>query len=348
MKKILKYVASAMALCLAVAMWGCGQSKPVLNVYMWSDYIDLDLVKEFEQKYDCKVVIDIFDSNEFMYSKLKAGGSGYDIIQPSSYMAKIMYEQKMIEKLDHSKLPSIKNINKAYLDNLAIDKKMEYSVPYMIGFTCIAYNKDKLGKLPETWDVFANEKLKGRMTMLNDMRETIGAALLFKGHSINTTDEKHLAEAKEQILKWKKNLAKFDNEVYKAGITSGEFQVVQGDSGDLFQVFEEAPELTWMCPKEGFSMCCDDWVIPVTAGNKELAYKFIDFMTEPKNAAKNIEFTCFSAPVDGAKEFVSEENRTHPGMFIPDEMYKRGEIILDLGADNAKYIKVWDEIKLAK
>ena len=348
MKKRLKYVASAMALCLAVAMWGCGQSKPVLNVYMWSDYIDLDLVKEFEQKYDCKVVIDIFDSNEFMYSKLKAGGSGYDIIQPSSYMAKIMYEQKMIEKLDHSKLPSIKNINKAYLDNLAIDKKMEYSVPYMIGFTCIAYNKDKLGKLPETWDVFANEKLKGRMTMLNDMRETIGAALLFKGHSINTTDEKHLAEAKEQILKWKKNLAKFDNEVYKAGITSGEFQVVQGYSGDLFQVFEEAPELTWMCPKEGFSMCCDDWVIPVTAGNKELAYKFIDFMTEPKNAAKNIEFTCFSAPVDGAKEFVSEENCTHPGMFIPDEMYKRGEIILDLGADNAKYIKVWDEIKLAK
>ena len=95
MKKILKYVASAMALCLAVAMWGCGQSKPVLNVYMWSDYIDLDLVKEFEQKYDCKVVIDIFDSNEFMYSKLKAGGSGYDIIQPSSYMAKIMYEQKI-------------------------------------------------------------------------------------------------------------------------------------------------------------------------------------------------------------------------------------------------------------
>ena len=189
MKKILKYVASAVALCAAIAMCGCGPSKPVLNVYMWSDYIDLDLVKEFEQKYDCKVVIDIFDSNEFMYSKLKAGGAGYDLIQPSSYMAKIMYEQKMIEKLDHSKLPSLAKINRAYLDNLAIDKKMEYSVPYMIGFTCIAYNKDKLGKIPDTWAVFGDSKLKGRMTMLNDMRETIGAALLFKGHSINTTDE---------------------------------------------------------------------------------------------------------------------------------------------------------------
>ena len=348
MKKALKYVASAAALCAAAAMCGCGPSKPVLNVYMWSDYIDLDLVKEFEQKYDCKVVIDIFDSNEFMYSKLKAGGSGYDLIQPSSYMAKIMYDQKMIEKLDHSKLPSLANVNKAYLGSLAIDKKMEYSVPYMIGFTCVAYNKDKLGKIPDTWAVFGDSKLKGRMTMLNDMRETIGAALLFKGHSINTTDEKQLEEAKNQIIEWKRNLAKFDNEVYKVGIRSGEFQVVLGYSGDLFQVFAEAPELAWMCPKEGFTMCCDDWAIPVTARNRELAYKFIDFMMTPKNAARNIEFTCFTCPVDGAREFVSEENKNHPGMFIADEMYKKGEIIQDLGADNAKYIKVWDEIKLAK
>lgn len=348
MKKMLKYVASATAIMGALLMWGCGQSKPVLNVYMWSDYIDLELVKEFEQKNDCKVVIDIFDSNEFMYSKLKAGGAGYDVILPSSYMAKVMSEQKMIENLDHAKLPSLQKVNKEYLEGLAIDKKMAYSVPYMIGFTCVAYNKDKLGKIPDTWDVFANAKLKGRLTMLNDLRETIGAALKFHGHSINSVNDKELQEAKEQVIKWKKNLAKFDNEVYKVGIRSGEFQIVQGYSGDLFQVFAEAPELTWMCPKEGFSMSCDDWVIPVTARNKELAYKFIDFMTKPQNAAKNMEFTCYSSPVDGAKEFVSEENKNHPGMFISKEMYKRGEIIQDLGADNAKYIKIWDEIKLAQ
>lgn len=348
MKKILNYVAMTAALAGALVMCGCGPSKPVLNVYMWSDYIDLELVKEFERTNNCKVVIDIFDSNEFMYSKLKAGGAGYDVILPSSYMAKVMNEQKMIETLDHSKLPSLANVNKAYLTHLAIDKKMDYSVPYMIGFTCIAYNKDKLGKIPETWDVFADSKLKGRLTMLNDMRETIGAALMFKGYSMNTVDDKQLAEAKEQVIKWKKNLAKFDNEVYKVGIRSGEFLIVQGYSGDLFQVFAEAPELTWMCPKEGFSMCCDDWVIPVTSKNKDLAYKFIDFMTTPENAAKNMEFTCYSSPVDGAREFVSEENKSHPGMFIPDEMYKRGEIIQDLGANNAKYIKIWDEIKLAE
>lgn len=226
---------------------GLRAAKPALNVYMWSDYIDMDLVREFEKQNDCKVVIDIFDSNEFMYSKLKAGGTGYDVILPTTYMAKVMFDQNMLEKLDHSKLPNLKYINPKYLADLALDKKMEYSVPYMLGFTCVAYNKEKCGTLPETWDVFSNEKFAGKMTLLNDHRETIGAALFFLGKSMNDTNDADLAKAKEVLLKWKKNLAKFDNELYKVGIQSGEFLVVQGYSGDLFQVFAEAPRTSHTC-----------------------------------------------------------------------------------------------------
>lgn len=305
----------------------------------------MDLVREFEKQNNCKVVIDIFDSNEFMYSKLKAGGTGYDVILPTSYMARVMFEQNMLEKLDHSKLPNLKFVNQKVLADLAIDKKMEYSVPYMLGYTCIAYNKDKVGKLPESWDVFSNDKYAGKMTMLNDHRETIGAALFFLGKSMNDTNDADLAKAKKILLKWKKNLAKFDNELYKVGIQSGEFLVVQGYSGDLFQVLAESPNLTYMCPKEGISMSCDDWVIPATAKNKELAYKFIDFVCEPKNAAKNMEFTCYSAPIPEARKYVSEENKNHPGMFIPDDLYRRGELIRDLGADNAKFNELWDVVK---
>ena len=305
----------------------------------------MDLVREFEKQNDCKVVIDIFDSNEFMYSKLKAGGTGYDVILPTTYMAKVMFDQNMLEKLDHSKLPNLKYINPNYLADLALDKKMEYSVPYMLGFTCVAYNKEKCGTLPETWDVFSNEKFAGKMTLLNDHRETIGAALFFLGKSMNDTNDADLAKAKEVLLKWKKNLAKFDNELYKVGIQSGEFLVVQGYSGDLFQVFAEAPNLTYMCPKEGISMSCDDWVIPATAKNKELAYKFINFLCDPKNAAKNMEFTCYSAPIPEARKYVSEENKNHPGMFLPDDLYKRGELIRDLGEDNAKFNALWDAVK---
>ncbi len=251
----------------------------------------------------------------------------------------------MLEKLDHSKLPNIRFVNQKVLADLAIDKKMEYSVPYMLGYTCVAYNKDKVGKLPESWDVFSNAKYAGKMTMLNDHRETIGAALFFLGKSMNDTNDADLAKAKEILLKWKKNLAKFDNELYKVGIQSGEFLIVQGYSGDLFQVLAESPNLAYMCPKEGISMSCDDWVIPASAKNKELAYKFIDFVCEPKNAAKNMEFTCYSAPIPEARKYVSEENKNHPGMFIPDDLYKRGELIRDLGADNAKFNELWDVVK---
>lgn len=345
MKKYITVCAVALAAIAGALVSGCGPAKPTLNVYMWSDYIDLDLVREFEKQNNCKVVIDIFDSNEFMYSKLKAGGTGYDIILPTSYMARVMFEQNMLEKLDHSKLPNIRFVNQKVLADLAIDKKMEYSVPYMLGYTCVAYNKDKVGKLPESWDVFSNAKYAGKMTMLNDHRETIGAALFFLGKSMNDTNDADLAKAKEILLKWKKNLAKFDNELYKVGIQSGEFLIVQGYSGDLFQVLAESPNLAYMCPKEGISMSCDDWVIPASAKNKELAYKFIDFVCEPKNAAKNMEFTCYSAPIPEARKYVSEENKNHPGMFIPDDLYKRGELIRDLGADNAKFNELWDVVK---
>lgn len=345
MKKYITASAVAIATIACALISGCGPAKPALNVYMWSDYIDMDLVREFEKQNDCKVVIDIFDSNEFMYSKLKAGGTGYDVILPTTYMAKVMFDQNMLEKLDHSKLPNLKYINPKYLADLALDKKMEYSVPYMLGFTCVAYNKEKCGTLPETWDVFSNEKFAGKMTLLNDHRETIGAALFFLGKSMNDTNDADLAKAKEILLKWKKNLAKFDNELYKVGIQSGEFLVVQGYSGDLFQVFAEAPNLTYMCPKEGISMSCDDWVIPATAKNKELAYKFINFLCDPKNAAKNMEFTCYSAPIPEARKYVSEENKNHPGMFLPDDLYKRGELIRDLGEDNAKFNALWDAVK---
>ena len=346
MKKYMRFAAIAAFASAVVSICGCSPSKPVLNVYMWSDYIDEGVVKEFEQQNNCKVVIDIFDSNEFMYSKLKGGAAGYDVVLPTSYMAQVMFQQNMIEALDKSKLPNTKFVSKRYLDKLAIDKEMKYSVPYMLGYTCVAYNKEKLGTIPNTWGVFSDAKLKGRMTMLNDLRETIGAALFYQGKSLNTTDPEALKKAKAQILEWKKNLSKFDNEVYKTGIQSGEFYVVQGYSGDLFQVFAESPNLSFMCPKEGVSVSCDDWVIPVTSKKKDLAYKFIDFMTKPENAARNTEYTCYAAAIEDLNKYLSPENKNHPGMNLPEDIWNRGEIIRDLGKDNALFNEVWDQIKL--
>ena len=343
MKNIITKTLAGASVALSLLIAGCGPSKPELHVYTWSDYIDEELVAQFEAQNNCRVIIDTFDSNEFMYSKVKAGAKGYDVIIPTSYMAKLMYEQKLVQKLDLTKIPNAKFIEQRYLKNLAFDKNMEYSIPYMLGYTCVAYNKQKLGKIDNSWNVFSRADLKGRMTLLDDMRETIGAGLFFTGSKINTIDDASLEKAKKQIIEWKKNLAKFDNEVYKIGITSGEFFVVQGYSGDLLQVISEAKHLDIMIPREGVSISCDDMVIPTSAPQKELAYKFINFITEPKNAAKNMAFTCFFAPVPEAKKYAKDIDFN---IVFPEVLYTTGQLIQDMGENNKKFQDVWNEIKM--
>ena len=342
MKKLAAYICAFAAL---VCMSDCGPSKPTLRVYTWSDYIDLDLVKEFEQKFDCKVVIDCFDSNEMMYAKIKAGGSGYDIIQPTTYMVKIMAEQNMLQPMNLENIPNVKYIDKSYIDRFAYDKTLKLSIPYMIGYACIAYNKKQLGQIPDTWGVYDTDKYGKRLTLLNDMRETIGAALKYKGYSLNTRSDKELQEAKEVLLRWKKNVSRLENEAYKGGIASGEFYLVQGYKGDLFQVLEENKDLDFMLPKEGISLSCDDWVIPVGAPNKELAEKFINFMLEPANNAKNMVFTMYTAPMEEAMKYLPDELKNSDKIRLPKEIMEKSEMLEDLGDDNEKYIKIWDEIK---
>jgi spermidine/putrescine transport system substrate-binding protein len=327
---------------------GCGRrDQRVLHVFNWADYIEPELVGAFEQEYDCRVVIDTFDSNEAMYAKLKAGASGYDLLFPSSYMVKIMHEQGMLEPIDHARIPNLRFIDPQLLD-VAFDKGMHHSVPYMISYTGIACLESSLDDFEPSWSMFGRSDLKGRMTMLNDMRETIGAALRYLGYSLNTTDETELEQALDVLVGWKGNLAKYENEQYKSGIASGEFVLVHGYSGDILQVAEENEDIVFALPREGFSIACDDMVIPKGAGNPDLAHAFIDFVHDPVRAAANTEYTQYLCPNTGCYENLSPEARENPALFPPPEVRARGEIIGDLGEDNAKYTRIWDALKAAR
>ena len=284
MKKI-----SALLVVLVIRVVGCSRETPTLHVYTWADYVKPELVTAFEKANECRVVIDTFDSNEAMYAKLKAGATGYDLVFPSSYMARIMWRQGMLQPLNRSELPNLANVDPDYL-KIALDKEMRYSAPYMLTITGIAHLKSRTPDLPPTWAVFDRADLKGRMTMLNDMRETIGAALKFLGYSLNTTNEQQLAQARDIVIRWKKNLAKFENEQYKTGLASAEFLVVHGYSGDILQVQAENPDIEFLVPREGTSIACDDMVIPKAAANASLAHRFINFMHDPQVAAENTEF----------------------------------------------------------
>jgi len=321
--------------------------QPELHVYTWADYVKPEMVQRFEQEHRCRVVIDTFDSNETMYSKLKAGATGYDVITPSSYMVKLMHQQGMIIPLDKGKLPNLKYVDPEYL-KLSLDPHMLHSVPYAFSITGIAYLKSKVPDFKPSWTMFDRADLKGRMTMLNDMRETIGAALKVDGKSLNTTEMNDLATAEATVIRWKRNLAKFENEQYKVGLASGEFILVQGYSGDILQIQEENPDVAFAIPREGASVCFDDMVIPATAKQKELAHAYINFMHDPVVAAQNTEFTKYLCPNKGSYELLSGEIRSNPSIFLKPEVLRRCEIIGDLGKDNLKYTAVWDRIKAAE
>ena len=332
------------ALCAFAA--GCSREKPVLHVYTWADYIKPELVAQFENVEGCQVVIDTFDSNEVMYAKLKAGATGYDLVTPSSYMVKTMNDQGMLRKLDKSLLPNLGNVDPDYL-KIAIDRDMNHSVPYMLTTTVIAYRTSKVSDFKPSWSMFGRPGLKGRMTMLDDMRETIGAALKSLGYSLNTLNDRELAEARDVVIGWKKNLAKFENEQYKTGLASGEFYVVHGYSGDILSVREENQDIAYAVPVEGTSLACDDFVILKSAQEVGLAHKFMNFLHDPDAAAQNTVSVKYLCPNRASYGKLPKEILQDQTIFVPQEIRAKCEIINDVGAGLAKYTKIWDQIKAA-
>jgi spermidine/putrescine transport system substrate-binding protein len=344
MRKLVPLLA---ALAAAATMAGCGKSEPTLHIYTWADYFKPDVIRRFEAAHSCRVVIDTFDSNESMYAKLKAGASGYDLLTPSSYMVSLMHSQGMLRPIDHALVPNLVHVDPEYL-KIAVDGAMDHSVPYMISNTGIAYLKSRVPDFVPSWAMFGRADLKGRMTLLNDMRETIGAGLKFLGYSLNTTNERELEAARDVILRWRANIAKFENEQYKTGLASGEFLLVQGYSGDILQVRKENPDIAFALPVEGAALSVDDLVIPVTAKEAALAHAFIDFLHDPAVAAENTSFLGYLCPNREGYDLLPPDLRNDPAVFISPELRARSEIIMDLGAANALYVRIWDEIKSAK
>lgn len=336
-----------MVLLLSLFFVSCGQKKRELNVYTWADYFKPELIERFERENNCRIIIDTFDSNEAMYAKLKAGAKGYDLVTPSSYMVSLMDQQGMVRKIRPELIPNRKNIDPEFL-KITIDKSMDHSVPYMITVTGIAYLKSRVADVRPTWALFDRQDLKGRMTMFNDMRETLGAALKSLGYSLNSHNPEELDKAKEVVLRWRKNLAKFENEQYKSGLASGEFLLVHGYSGDILQVQKENPDIAFTIPEEGTAISCDDLVIPLGAAQEELAHKFINFLLDAKVAAENTEFVGYLCPNRLSYELLPREMRENPALFMEPSVRSKSEVLDDLGRANELYIRVWDQIKAAE
>lgn len=339
---------SAAALATA-SLAGCKSSPEAghtLTVFTWADYLSDAAKAGFESAHDCKIVIDTFDSNEAMLAKLESGATGYDVLVPTSYAVQALKRKGMLQPLDHSKLPNLKNIDTAYLAK-AVDSEMEVSVPYMMAPTCLAYLSSKVGDSVESWAMLDRADLKGRVTLLDDMREVLGAGLKFLGHSLNSVDPAELAAAREVVLRWKRNIAKFESEQYKSGIASGEFHLVHGYAGDLLQAAEENDDMRIFVPQEGAAFSCDDLCVPKDAGKVDLAHAFINHLSDAAVAAENMQWIGYRAPNSAAYLSLSTGFRQNPVLFPPDELFAKCEPIGDLGDQLPLWTAEWDQVKSA-
>lgn len=323
---------------------GCGSRKPVLHLYNWDAYINPALVKAFEKEFGCRVVEDIFDSNELLEAKLKGGAADYDIVVPSSYFAERMFQQGLLQEFDRNLLPNLKHVDPAVLSRVP-DEAMRYSVPYMMGCAGLAYNRNQIPDFEPSWTMLERKDLMHRTTLLNDLRETIGAALKVLGYSNNSENEKELREAAELVLKWKAVAAKFDNEQYKNGIASGEFKLVHGYVCDLLQVQEDNPDIEVVLPREGTQLAIDLLVIPAKASNPELAHAFINFIHDPANAAANTEWVLNLCPNTTSYDLLDPEVRANKAIFPDEEIMARSELLGDVGSAIRIYNRLWEAIK---
>lgn len=322
------------------------QPREVLRVYNWAEYLSDEVIEAFEKEFNVRVIVDVFDSNEAMYAKLRAGGGGYDIVVPSSYQVVRMAREGMLMELDHSQIPNLGNLDPAS-ERFTQDPEHRWSVPYFITTAGIGVRTDRVQDLEPSWAVFANPALRGRMTLLDDMRETLGAALKFIGHSLNTTNPDEINAARDLVISWKQNIAKFESEQFKNGLMSAEFLVVHGYSSDLLQAMEEDENIDFLLPVEGLSVALDDLVIPVDAPNPALAHAFINFLLRPEVSAENMEWVMAWSPNQAAYEHLDPEFKAEERIFLTGEILSKAETIFDLGEDDALYIRAWNEVKTA-
>ncbi len=323
--------------------------KKTIYVYMWSDYIHPSIIDEFQKKYDCWVIVDNYDSNEAMYTKLLLGASGYDVVFPSNYFIELMAGRGMLRPVEPQEIPNCQYIDTDFLEKKLGLEPVKYGTPYMMTFAGIAWRNDRIDPRPLEWNLFSSHNLQGRMTLLNDMRETIGAGLQSLGFWANSLNKEEIHKAKEHIIRhWRPRIAKFESEQYKNGIANGEYLAVHGFSGDCIQVMSRNPHVSFGYPKGPILTAVDYAAIMSSSKNPDLALAFINFLLDPVTMSQNMQFTCARAPHTHARVYLSDDLKNSKILYPEDDPSQTFECLKPIGTAQEWYTEAWDDIKAGR
>ncbi|WP_411966105.1 extracellular solute-binding protein [Haloferax sp. YSMS24] len=330
--------------------------EETLTVFQWTDYWPSGTVEIFEKAYGVDVSVSNYASNEEMFNKLKAGGSGqFDLVFPSDYMVSIMVEQDLLQPLDTGMIPHWDNLEPMWKNDAPYDPGEDrYSAPYFWGTSGVAWNSEMTPDLEGTpsWEIMWDDKYQGQITMLNDMRETIGAALKYLGYSLNTTDEAKIEEAKQLLIDQKPLLLTYSSVSRAAALQNQEASPLHCWSGDAFVAYWELYEdgsspINYVVPQEGGVVWVDTAAITKEAKHTNAAHAFINFLTNAKMNAEIANYLYYPTPNEAAKEFVDDAALDNPAIYPPEEVFEKLEFIENVGQATSYYSEAWTEIKNA-
>ncbi len=351
------------AAALTAAFTVAASAQNVVHVYNWSDYIDEEILSEFEAETGIRVVYDVFDSNDMLETRLLAGSTGYDIVVPTGSFLARQIQAGVFQPLDKSKLPNIENMWPEIEERVAkYDPGNEYSINYMWGTTGIGYNVDmieeRMADAPlDSWDMIFDPEVIANFAdcgihMLDSADEMIPAALNYLGIDPDSKDPADFEKAGELLMQIRPHITKFHSSEYINALANGDICLAVGWSGDILQSRDRAEEadagvtVEYVIPQEGAIMWFDQMAIPADAPHVENAHAFLDYLMRPEVIAKASNYVYFANGNLASKEFLNEDVIDDPAIYPDDATMSRlyTTTPYDSGAQRSLN-RVWTRVK---
>lgn len=338
---------------LAAGLAGCrpgGETsdKPFggqrLLVFNWSDYIDPELIDEFEGQTGASVVYNNYSSDAELETRLLTGGGNYDIVVPSDRTMPTLLAKDALLPIDKSLLPNLKYIDPKFL-NAPFDPENRFSVPYFWGTVAVGVRSDQVPNAPASFEPLFDARNRDRITMLDDAEHSVAVALMHLGFPMNSVDNEHLAAAKKSLVEQRPLVQAYTSDSYKERLIAGKAWAALGWSGDLRQAADEEPNVQVLIPEKGTTIWLDSLALCKGAKNVALAHAFINFLLEPAIAARNAQFVHYATPNREALALLPQEVRDDETIYPPQAILDRCDWLTDRGADIAKVERVWREVR---
>lgn len=323
------------------------EAQQELRLFIWSEYIDPEIITQFEKEFGVKVTIDLYEDNESMLAKLKGGGaSQYDVVVPSDYIVPALVQLDLIAPLDAAKIPNRINIDPKF-QNPPYDPEQKFTVPYQWGTVGLVVRRSNGQEVDQSWGlIFDTAKQPGPFVLIDSMREAIGAALRFHGYPLNTIEAAALEKVKATLLDAKRRAVSLEGGVGGLNrVLAGTAKTAIVYSGDALRAMAEEPELMYFVPREGGEIWVDNLAITKNAPHRDLAHTFINYILDPKIGAQLSNFNQYATPNKASLALISAEDRANPAIYPTAEMMEKLQFSKDLGADSKIYDTLWTAVK---